>query len=87
MPVARQALRRLLGDQVVWFTPLEGGGYELRAETRLGPLFDGSEVSGAGGGLREARAARFLARCTKMRAHFVRRGLCDQSRTELPRLA
>ena len=48
---ARGALRKLLGDQVLWFTPVEGGRYELHGETKVGPLFEGcSEVSGAGGG-------------------------------------
>jgi hypothetical protein len=54
VPVARQALRRLLGDEVFLFTPRPDGRYELHAETRLGTLFDGcSEIIGAGGGLRK----------------------------------
>jgi hypothetical protein len=37
----RQALRKLLGDEVVWFEPKPRPvGYELTAQTRLGPLFN-----------------------------------------------
>ena len=31
----------LLGDGVRWFTPREGGRYELHGETRVGPPFEG----------------------------------------------
>jgi hypothetical protein len=43
------ALRRLFGDEVFLFTSRDEGRYELHADTRLGPLFDGSGVFGAGG--------------------------------------
>jgi hypothetical protein len=36
-PKVRQVLRVLLGDEVMWFGQ-EGGGSELTAETRRGPL-------------------------------------------------
>ena len=39
-PNVRQVLRVLLGDEVLWFEPQEGSGYEVTAETRLGPLFN-----------------------------------------------
>jgi DNA invertase Pin-like site-specific DNA recombinase len=51
VPAARQALRRLLGGTAIQFTPIDGGGYELAAMTRLGPLFEGMQRDlGAGGG-------------------------------------
>jgi hypothetical protein len=37
-PKVRQVLRVLLGDEVLWCEP-KPAGYELTAETRLGPLF------------------------------------------------
>lgn len=39
-PKVRQVLRKLLGDEVLWIEP-KPDGYELTAETRLGPLFNG----------------------------------------------
>jgi len=47
VPRARQALRKLLGDNTLRLEP-ENGGYRLSGETRLGPLFDGCEADGAG---------------------------------------
>ena len=48
VPKARQALRKLLGSGTLYFEPVEGGGYRLTGETRLGPLFEGcGEVCGA----------------------------------------
>ena len=47
VPRARQALRKLLGDNTLWFEPVNGG-YRLTGETRLGPLFDGNSIDGAG---------------------------------------
>ena len=47
VPRARQALRKLLGDNTLWFEPMNGG-YRLTGETRLGPLFDENSVGGAG---------------------------------------
>ena len=48
IPRARQALRKLLGDNTFWFEPLDDGGYQLTGETRLGPLFEGCrEIRGA----------------------------------------
>jgi len=38
MALARQVLRVLLGDEVLWFEP-QVGGYKLTAETRFGPPF------------------------------------------------
>jgi hypothetical protein len=38
-PKVRQVLRVLLGDEALWFEP-KPDGYELTAETRLGPLFN-----------------------------------------------
>jgi len=39
-PKVRQVLRKLLGDEVLWFEPGRDG-YELTAQTRLGALFNG----------------------------------------------
>jgi len=51
IPQARAAIRKLLGDNVIWFESKPDGRYELSAETRVRPLFEGcSEVTGAGGG-------------------------------------
>ena len=48
MPKARQVPRKLLGDEVLWFEALDGGGYRVTGETVLGPLFEGcGAVSGA----------------------------------------
>jgi hypothetical protein len=33
VPKARQVLRKLLGDEVLWFEALEGGGYRLTGDT------------------------------------------------------
>lgn len=52
-PRARQALRRLLGNETMWFEPVERG-YVLTGETRLGPLFQGCGIpSGEMGGAEE----------------------------------
>ena len=51
VPLARAAIKKLLGDEVIWFAPKPNNRYELTALTRLGPLFEGCcEPGGAGGG-------------------------------------
>jgi hypothetical protein len=41
VPKVRQVLRKLLGEGMLWFEPVESGGYRLTGETRLGSLFKG----------------------------------------------
>jgi hypothetical protein len=55
-PKVRQVLRVLLGDEVLWFEPQEGGSYELTAETRLGLLFNSLGAQELSRGLLSIRA-------------------------------